>query len=88
MCERKQQSVVDGAEVSKDILQLYDEFTEFYDRCSFLCDAFASIVANHEYVDENTIHGFSRYSNWLKQQIGDFKTKLKHIQESSRHECK
>jgi len=86
MCNREQQPVVENTEISKDILQLYDELTEFYDRCSFLCDAFASIVANHEYVDENTINGFSCYSNWLKQQVGDIKAKLKHIHESSRNE--
>ena len=88
MSEIKQKSVTEASSLRQDILRLYDEFTEFNDRCSFLCDAFAGIVANHEYIDENTIHGFSRYSDWLKHQISEFKSKLKHIHERLGHEGK
>jgi len=88
MSEIEDQPVTEELSLSIDILRLYDEFSEFNDRCSFLCDAFAGIVANHEEIDENTIHGCSLYSNWLKQQIGYYNTKLRRIQEKSRHECK
>lgn len=79
---KNQQPVIQEPELSKDLLRLYDEFTEFQDRCSFLCDAFACILARHEYVDENTINGFSYYAHWLKQQVVGFKERLKHM-----HEC-
>lgn len=70
--------------LTKELVRLYDEFAEFQDHCSFLCDAFACIVANHEYADESTINGFSHYSHWLKQQVIYFRARLKQIQERSR----
>jgi hypothetical protein len=86
MSDTEQKSATGASSVRQDILQLYDEFAEFNDRCSFLCDAFAGIVANPEYIDENTIHGFSRYSDWLKHKIVEFKARLKHIHERLGHE--
>ena len=85
MC-KKEQPVIKQDALNRELVLLYDEFTDFHDRCSFLCDAFACIVANHEYVDENTINGFDHYSNWLKQQLAVFKAKLKHIHEHIRNE--
>jgi hypothetical protein len=72
--------------LSKELVRLYDEFTEFQDRCSFLCDAFACTVADNEYLDESTSNGFSYYSHWMKQQLAYFKARLKQIHESSRSE--
>ena len=63
-----------------EIVRLYDDFTEFNDRCAFLCDAFASIVSEPQLIDKNTINGFSSYACWLKHQVEEFKFRLSTIQ--------
>lgn len=72
------------AQLALEILRLYDDFTEFNDRCAFLCDAFVGIVSDPESLEESTINGLSYYSHWLKHQVGDFKETLCEIQRQSR----
>jgi hypothetical protein len=72
---------IKGTEVSLDLLRLYDDFADFSDDCAFLCDAFASLAAHHEYLDERSIQGLERHAYWLKQRVGEFKERLNRMRE-------
>jgi len=64
-----------------DLINLYDDLTQFSDQCSFLCDAFAAIPAQDEIIDSATIGGISFYSQWIKIRILEIKLDLKNINE-------
>ncbi len=70
--------------VSKQLLDYYDEFTEFSDRCAFLCDAFAAVAAHNESLDEHSVRGLAYSADWLKLRARELKEKLRTIQRSSR----
>lgn len=59
-----------------ELLSLCDEFAEFRDRCSFLCDAFSHIASHSEDITENTANGLDCYACWLKSQVYAFNEKL------------
>lgn len=67
----------DAKAVQGRILALYDDLAEFQDQCSFLCDAFASIVTQVEVIDQETVRGVSIYSEWVKERVGQLKAELK-----------
>lgn len=68
---------LDAKSVQARILTIYDDMTEFQDQCSFLCDAFASIVRQQEVIDQETIRGVSIYSEQIKEQVGRIRSELK-----------
>ena len=74
--------------MATNMLNTYDEFTEFNDYCSFLCDAFASIVSQEEIIDEDTIRGLRRCSSWMKHRAQEIKAELKEIQQRAAGEVK
>lgn len=63
------------------LLTLYDDLAEFQDQCSFLCDAFASIVTQEEIIDRETVRGASIYAQWIKERVKQMKEELKPIYE-------
>ena len=71
-----------------NLINLYDEFTEFNDYCSFLCDAFACIISQEEVIDEDTIKGLSRCSSWMKQRVKEIKAELNEIQQMAVRKAK
>jgi hypothetical protein len=71
----------DRTDISLDLLKLYDDFADFNDDCAFLCDAFASLAANHECLDQDNINGLERHAYWLKQRVGEFKERIRQIRE-------
>ena len=61
------------------LLRHYDNFSAFHEDCAFLCDAFASLAATSESLDQCSVRGLERNANWLKYRIGEFKEDLKQI---------
>jgi hypothetical protein len=70
--------------LSRQLLDYYDEFAEFSDRCAFLCDAFAAIAAQNDSLDEYSMRGLAYSADWLKYRARELKEKLRSIQRSSR----
>ena len=67
--------------LATDLLHFYDEFVEFHDYCAFLCDAFACLATEEDYLDASTAMGVSRFSHWVKRRTHMLKQELKQIQE-------
>ena len=65
--------------LSMALLQYYDDFTDFNEDCAFLCDAFASLAANSENMDQYSIRGLQRSAYWLKRRVAELKENLKQI---------
>lgn len=66
-----------------DILHFYDEFVEFQDYCSFMCEAFASLAAEEHYMDTSSAMGASRFCYWIKRRMQELKGDLKKIHEKA-----
>ena len=76
------QTVLDKEkDMSLALLQHYDELTDFNDDCAFLCDAFAMLAANNEYLNECSIRGLERHAESLKRRSEDLKQELRQIRE-------
>lgn len=66
--------------LKKELLNLTDEFSEFTDQCAFLCDAFSSIAAKSEDIDQASVNGFDQQADWLKQEVQRFSLRLHQLQ--------
>ena len=66
--------------LSQEILALYDDFTQFHDQCSFLCDATASLATRHEALDGYSVQGLGQSTQWLKLNVREFQKRLAEIQ--------
>jgi len=71
-------------ELKLKVLRLYDEFAQFSDQCAFLCDSFAAIPAQQEFIELETIGGINFYSRWLKTRLLEIKNELRKIHEQLR----
>jgi hypothetical protein len=71
-------------ELQLKVVRLYDEFAQFSDQCAFLCDSFAAIPAQHEFIEAGTIGGIEFYSRWLKTRLLEIKNELRKIHEQLR----
>ena len=69
--------------IETDLLNFYDDFVELHDNCSFLCDAFACLATEEDYLDSSTAMGISRYSHWIKLRAQKLKQDLKKIHEKA-----
>jgi len=76
-----QKDRAEAAHLSLELLRYYDEFTTFNEECAFLCDAFASLAANNECIDEYSIRGLERHAHWLKGRVFELKQSLNQIRE-------
>jgi len=68
-------------ELQLRVVKLCDEFAQFSDQCAFLCDSFAAIPAQQEFIEAETIGGMSFYSHWLKTRLLKIKNELRKIHE-------
>ncbi len=68
-------------ELQLKVLRLYDELTQFSNQCAFLCDSFAAIPAQQEFIEPETIDGIEHYSSWLKTRLLEIKGDLRKIHE-------
>jgi hypothetical protein len=84
MAESAHEPEAASLQMSTQLLDYYDEFAEFSDRCAFLCDAFAAIAAHNESLDEHSVRGLAYSADWLKCRARELKEKLRTIQRSSR----
>lgn len=78
-CDRKRSLVV-------ELTAIYDEFSQFTDHCSFLCDAYAAIIAQEDAIEASTARGFHSSTCWLKKQAEGIKIRLKEVQQRAREE--
>ncbi len=83
MFESKLEPVTKKSLLTRDLLHLYDEITEFNDHCAFLCDAFACLAAEEDGIDASTAQGLSRQAGWMKRQMEALKSKLNQIYEKA-----
>lgn len=68
-----------------DLRTFYDDFEEFNDYCSFLCDAVSSLLSEYKdnEPDLHTILGAKRHCSWLKVRAEELKHELGGIYEKS-----
>ena len=69
--------------LNTDLLHFYDEFAEFHDYCSFMCEAFASLATEENFLDTGTAMGASRFCHWIKRRMQELKGDLKKIHEKA-----
>ncbi|WDE06817.1 hypothetical protein SG34_007930 [Thalassomonas viridans] len=72
--------------ISRELTKLTNDFAAFSADCAFLCDAFAAIITDQEDVDEVTAYGFSRHTDWLKNQIAAFDHRIETLQRRMREQ--
>jgi hypothetical protein len=65
----------------QDLVQLYDNFAEFTDYCSFLCDTVPGLFSEEFDLDDHTIQGVRRHFSWLKLRAEELKLDLDEIQQ-------
>ncbi|WDE02780.1 hypothetical protein SG34_015145 [Thalassomonas viridans] len=63
-------------QLSKDFLDLCNDFDKFSDECAFLCDAFAALAQDPESITPPTGDGIGHVSYWLKCQVLDYREKI------------
>lgn len=78
---KKKNEDKDMRELKLKVLRLYDEFAHFSGQCAFLCDSFAAIPAQQEFIEPETIDGIHFYSRWLKTRTLEIKNELQKIHE-------
>lgn len=69
----------DKTPLEVDLLHFDDDFVEFCDYCSFMCDAFAYLATGEDYLSRNTAGGISRYSAWIKHRMEVLKEDVRKI---------
>ncbi len=68
-------------ELNIRVVRLCDEFAQFYEQCAFLCDSFAAISAQQEYIEPETSGGISFYTRWIKTRLVEIQSELQKIHE-------
>ncbi|WDE06958.1 hypothetical protein SG34_008740 [Thalassomonas viridans] len=69
-------------QLSRDFRELSDDFNKFSEECAFLCDAFAALGREPQYITPPTGEGFGHISYWLKCRVIDYRDKIDDIRES------
>ncbi len=67
--------------LSGELVNFYDQFVEFHQDCSFLCEVFSRLAGVEDQLDPSTVAGISRFSYSVKDQAQLLKLELKRIQE-------
>lgn len=72
-------------DLNMNLAAFYDDFEEFNDYCSFLCDAISSLFCEYQDCepDPHTILGAKRHCSWLKCRAEELKKELHDIYERS-----
>lgn len=74
----------DDASLSADLLNLYDEFVDFHNNCSFLLDATSTLFLSNTDIDRVSAEGLSSLSWQMKRKAGELKEAFKQLHEKSR----
>lgn len=60
-------------------LEHYDNFSDFSEDCAFLCDAFSSLFATSEALDNQSLRGLERSAYRLKRKVYELRSELNEI---------
>ncbi|WDE06167.1 hypothetical protein SG34_004335 [Thalassomonas viridans] len=84
MSESNSTIPVDAAtikQLSSDCIRLSDDFNKFSEECAFLCDAFAAVAHDPDYISEETSKGIGHLSCWLKEQAKSYRDRIDKLHE-------
>lgn len=78
-------TLTQGPSIKRDLVVLYDDFSEFDAYCAFFCDAVAALSKDQDdFLDRATAQGIRLFGDWLKESSKELKEELKEAwQESS-----
>ncbi|MGL6159404.1 hypothetical protein [Microbulbifer sp.] len=79
----QESSKPDKTPLEVDLMHFDDDFVEFADYCSFMCDAFACLAMREDYLGGNTAGGIIRYSSRIKRRVEVLKEDLGKIYEKA-----
>ena len=65
--------------LAEELLQLSDDFAEFSDMSAFLCNAFATSLNEHEWLNKEIISGARICSNWLYSRTCVLKNDIRQV---------
>ena len=65
--------------LAEELLQLSDDFAEFSDMSAFLCNAFATSLNEHEWLNKEIISGARICSNWLYSRTCELKNDIQQV---------
>lgn len=65
--------------IATELLEFYDEFSDFHDYCAFLCDSFSCLASRNEPVETNTANGVMLFADWMKYRAQRLKVELNDI---------
>lgn len=68
-----------NTDLSTELLDLYDDYARFTQRCIFLCDAASNLMANNEELSKESIRGFEQYAGLLRHETLGFKKRIGEI---------
>jgi hypothetical protein len=65
--------------LAEELLQLSDDFAEYSDMSAFLCNAFATSLNEHEWLNKEIISGARICSNWLYSRTCVLKNDIRQV---------
>ena len=68
-------------QLAGESLDLCDDFSQFSDECSFLCDAFAAVAREPECITPETTEGIWYVCYKLKMQIRSYRDRINKVHE-------
>lgn len=86
MFDPEQKTTTPASSLSEDLVQFYNDFSEFNEYHAFYCEAFAGVVSVDELMDSSTVHGIYRCTRWIRLRMEEFKARLEVIERKSRTE--
>jgi hypothetical protein len=67
--------------LAEELIQLNDDFAEFREINAFLCNAYATSLSDHDWLDKDIIAGARRCSSWLQSRSSKLNEDIRHVQE-------
>lgn len=65
--------------LENELIQLIDDFAEFSDISAFLCNAYATTLADHERLNQEIISGARICSVWLQSRTSKLKADIQDV---------
>lgn len=84
MTDAPEKPASDSKSLPNDLLDLYDEFTEFRDTCSFFCEAAISLLLRSSDLDRYALEGIASFSAQIKEKACELDDQLKRLTEKPR----
>lgn len=66
------------------LLVFYDDYVEFQESCSFLCDAISSMAAEDDRFEGRTVSGIRQFCQQVKDQAENLRRELERLQMADR----